>query len=383
MYATIFDLINDLFGTHLQFPIQTFGFCVALAFLGANYTMTLELKRKESLGLLATTTRKEMLGEPAAVSDLIFNGLIGFLLGLKILGIVFDYAAFTANPQDFILSTQGSFIGGILAGAAYAYWFYRDKEKVKLSPPKEQTVIVHPYEHMGTITIIAAVAGILGAKLFHNFENWNDFVTDPIGALLSFSGLTFYGGLICGAGGVIYYARKNNIHLLHLIDASAPGLMLSYGIGRMGCHLSGDGDWGVVNLLAKPFAWLPDWAWAYRFPNNVIAEGVPIPGCTGSHCMQLEQPVWPTSLYESLMCIGLFFVLWAFRKRITIPGFMFAAYLFVNGLERFCIEKVRVNNVGEYLGVAATQAQVIAATLMILGMIGMFWSYQTVRTRKA
>lgn len=345
--------------------------------------MTLEMKRKEAQGLLETTTRKEILGLPASTSELLFNGIIGFLLGLKLLGIVFDYSNFTANPQAFILSLEGSMIGGIIGGIAYAYWVYYEMNKAKLDPPKEQMVVVHPYEQMGTITIIAAIAGILGAKLFHNFENWNDFVVDPIGALLSFSGLTFYGGLICGAGGVIYYARKNNIHLLHLIDASAPGLMLSYGIGRMGCHLSGDGDWGVVNLAAKPFSWLPDWAWAYQYPNNVIGEGVPIPGCGGDHCMQLPEAVWPTSLYESLMCIALFLLLWAFRKRMTIPGFMFAVYLFVNGLERFCIEKVRVNNVGEYFGVAATQAQVIAATLMILGVVGMIWAYQIVRKKQA
>ncbi len=381
MYATIFDLINDLLGTNIHFPIQTFGFFVALAFIGANYTMTLELKRREDLGLLATTTRKQVTGLPASASEIGTNALLGFVLGYKLLAIVLDYAAFNAQPQDFLLSMQGNIWGGLLGAAAFAYWAYSDKEKTKLPQAKEETVVVHPYELMGTITLIAAVAGILGAKLFHNLENWDEFVANPIDALLSFSGLTFYGGLICGAGGVIYYARKHKINLLQLIDASAPGLMLSYGVGRIGCHMSGDGDWGVANLLSKPFEWLPDWAWAYTYPNNVISEGVPIPGCVGSHCMQLEQAVWPTAFYESVMCIALFFILWSMRKRITIPGFMFGLYLFFNGLERFCIERVRVNNVGEYFGIHATQAQFIAFVLMLMGAVGMFWAY-TVQAKK-
>ena len=101
--------------------------------------------------------------------------------------------------------------------------------------------------------MLAAVSGLIGAKIFHNLENMDAFLADPMGQLLSFSGLTFYGGLICGTAVVIWYAKKHNMHYKHIADAAAPGLMLAYGVGRMGCHFSGDGDWGINNLSPKQF----------------------------------------------------------------------------------------------------------------------------------
>ena len=71
---------------------------------------------------------------------------------------------------------------------------------------------------------------------------------------------------------------------IHVADAFAPAMMLSYGIGRIGCHVAGDGDWGIVNNYPKPFSWLPDWVWAYTYPNNVLGEGIQIPGCAGQYC---------------------------------------------------------------------------------------------------
>lgn len=338
--------------------------------------MTLEMRRRESLGWLQATTKKVIKGKPASITDIVINGLIGFAIGHKLGGILVDFAFFNAHPQEYILSTKGFWLGGVLMGAYGAWSEYASKNKTKLPEPKEETIVVHPYQLMWNITLVAAIAGIIGAKLFHNFENWNEFINDPVDALLSFSGLTFYGGLICGAGAVIWYARKYSINLLQLIDASAPGLMLAYGLGRMGCHLSGDGDWGITNTLANPYSWLPDWAWSSKFPHNVISEGVPIPGCIGEHCTELEFPVYPTSLYEFLMGLALFGLLWGIRKRITVPGMLFSIYLIVNGLERFLIEKVRVNNVGTYFGIHSTQAQFIACVLMIIGALGIFISYR-------
>ena len=95
-----------------------------------------------------------------------------------------------------------------------------------------------------------------------------------------------------------------------MCDVAAPGLMLSYGIGRIGCHLSGDGDWGIENVLSKPNWFIfPDWMWAYTYPHNVIGEGVHIEGCVGKHCSELIPPVFPTPFYEAVACFILFFVL--------------------------------------------------------------------------
>lgn len=198
---------------------------------------------------------------------------------------------------------------------------------------------------------------------------------DPIDALLSFSGLTFYGGLIVAAIAVLYYTNKNNIPALHMIDAAAPGLMLAYGIGRIGCQLSGDGDWGIVNLAPKPewMSFLPDWMWAFTYPHNVINEGVPIPSCEGAHCFVLPQPVFPTPFYEVVMAFVLFGVLWSIRKRIAIPGMLFSLYLVMNGVERFFIEKIRVNSTYDILGKQVTQAELISTILIIAGLSGILW----------
>jgi phosphatidylglycerol:prolipoprotein diacylglycerol transferase len=111
---------------------------------------------------------------------------------------------------------------------------------------------VHPYELMGQLLLWAAVAGFAGAKLFNALENWDDFMRDPVGMLIGFSGLTFYGGLICGGAAVLYIANKHGIKPLNMLDVGGPGMMLAYGVGRIGCQMSGDGDWGIDNLAPKP-----------------------------------------------------------------------------------------------------------------------------------
>jgi len=382
MYPNLYYLFKDLFGLELGFLqiVQSFGFMVALSFLAANYTMMLEMKRKEREGIL-TPIRKIVTPEDDKNSrrwELIGSIIIGFVLGFKLLGLLFSDAGFN-NAQDYFLSAQGNwFLGILLAGLMAGYNYYKAKKTPVLTEPKQE--LVHPYQLMGNMTIIAAVSGLLGAKLFHNLENWSQFVEDPIGALTSFSGLTFYGGLICGAAAVLYIAKKNNIPWKHMIDIGGPALMLAYGVGRIGCHISGDGDWGVPNLAEKPagLSWLPDWAWSYNYPHNVLNEGVPIPGCQGEYCNALEVGVYPTPLYESIACIGLFFLLWSLRKRITIPGMLFSIYLVFNGIERFLIEKVRVNTkVLSTGGMEFTQAEIISFSIMLLGIIGIVYFYKT------
>ena len=115
----------------------------------------------------------------------------------------------------------------------------------------KSAAIVRSYYSIPVMARLAKEA----VKLFHNLENIGEFIADPMGQLMAFSGLTFYGGLIAGAFAVIWYGRKYNIKPLNLADAAAPGLMLAYGVGRIGCQLSGDGDWGVTNLTTKPCRW--------------------------------------------------------------------------------------------------------------------------------
>lgn len=375
MYPSLYYAIKDLLGLDIPFlkMVQMFGFFVAVAFIVAGYVWTKELRRKEEEGLIGTTTTKTLKGQKATTAEMLTSGIIGFLVGYKFIYIALHFSAFTEDTQGFLLSTEGSLIGGILAGALAAYLKFREKEKTKLATPVWEEQTIHPYQLVGNLTLIAAFAGIIGAKIFHNLENWSDFVADPVDALLSFSGLTMYGGLILASIACIWYGTKNGIKLPHLIDSAAPSLMLGYGLGRIGCHMSGDGDWGIPSLNPKPFSWMPDWMWSYDYPHNVVSDGAPMLDCTGKYCNHLVPPVYPTPFYEIIMCISLFFVLWYLRKRITTPGVLFSTYLIFNGIERFFIEKIRVNTLYDVNGFKFTQAELISTILFFTGVVGVWY----------
>ncbi len=375
MYPTISHLLNDLLGLNIPLPIQTFGFFMALAFAAAYMTTTEELKRKEALGLLTTQIKTITLHKRVTFSEFIWNAIIGALIGYKIIDAILHYSEFVQDTQGFLLSGRGSAVGAIIGGIwAYYLKWKEDKEAAK-HKMQQSTITVHPYEHMTNILFIAGIAGLLGAKIFHNLEYIEDFMQNPIDALLSFSGLTFYGGLIIAAIAVLLYTRKQNIPSAHMIDAAAPGLMLSYGIGRIGCHLSGDGDWGIVNTHPKPdwMAFLPDWIWSFKYPHNVVNEGIPIAGCEGRFCNELPLGVFPTPFYEVIMALGIFILLWSIRKRITTAGVLFCIYLVFNGAERFLIEKIRVNSTYKIGQLAITQAEIISFCMIVIGVAGIIY----------
>lgn len=376
MFPTLGYLISYLFGVNVSIGFPTFGLMVAISFILAAYTLGREMKRRQGLGQLNRVFIKETIGKPATNSELISNAFIGFIFGYKIIYVLLKGGAFLANPQVFLLNTEGSFIGGAALAALFAYAKYREKEKSKLPEPKVVEREMDSSELVGTITMIAAISGILGAKIFHNLEYPSDFMKDPIGALLSVSGLTFYGGLIGGAAAVMTYAYRKGLNPIVIADCAAPGLMLAYATGRIGCMLSGDGDWGIVNTAPMPdfIAWLPDWVWAFNFPNNVAGEGIPIEGCAGPYCTVLPLPVFPTPFYETLMGLVIFGILWSIRKKLNLPGLMFSIYLILNGIERFSIEQIRVNATIPFLGMEVTQAQIISTCLVLIGIVGVFLS---------
>lgn len=436
MYPNLYYVFKDWFGVEWKAlgVLNTFGLLVALAFVAAAIVLTKELKRKEKQGLLSPREEMITVGKPASISDIIINAVIGFIFGYKVAGLLFNRPD-DMNPQAYIFSSHGSVLGGLVLAVLLGGLKWYEKNKQKLKEPERRNVRIWPHDRVGDIVILGLVFGIIGAKLFDSFENWDEFIKDPVGRLFSAGGLTFYGGLIVAAVVIIWYASKKGIKIVHLVDAAAPALILAYAVGRIGCQVAGDGDWGVYNSayasdstgavhLAAPGefrkalendsayflygklpganeyngrrapsldgvhnisfkapSFLPVWMVAYTYPKNVNIDGVKIPGDTDEHNRVLPLPVFPTPFYETLMGLVIFLVLWLVRKKITIPGVMFGLYLVLNGLERFTIERIRVNDTYHIFGFQPSQAQVIALLLVLAGVVLAVFQYRGNKSR--
>ncbi len=431
MYPNLYYVFKDWFGVEWKALgiLNMFGLMVALSFVAAAIAFSSELKRKEKLGLLFPREEMITVGKPASLAELIVNAIVGFVFGYKVFGLLFNRPD-DVNPQSYIFSLQGNILGGLALAAVLGGLKWYEKNKQKLKEPERRNVRIWPHDRVGDIVILGLIFGILGAKLFDAFENWDRFVEDPIGTIFSAGGLTFYGGLILAAAAIIWYASKKGIKIVHLVDAAAPALILAYAVGRIGCQVAGDGDWGVYNSayisdntgkvsLAAPGdfekalqkdsayylygklpesndhnghrspsldkvphisfkapSFLPTWMVAYTYPKNVNIDGIKIPGDNDEHNRVLPQPVFPTPFYETIMGLIIFLFLWLIRSRIKVPGVMFGIYLILNGIERFTIEKIRVNDTYNIFGFHPSQAQVIAVLLIIGGIFLCLFQYR-------
>ncbi|PHI19618.1 hypothetical protein CEQ90_12145 [Lewinellaceae bacterium SD302] len=378
MYPDLSYLFHDLIGTDRDNWLsifKTFGLFLLFAFLVAAWLLKKEMLRRQEIGQLRG---KKVLRKKATAmrpTDYIFNGLFGFIMGYKIPYAIANIEAWKQNPGQVLLTTEGNLVTGILFAAALLGYYYWSDRKRKDELPETQEVTMYPSDRISPITFAAAIGGVVGAKVFAIIEYLPEFFADPIGTFFSGSGLAIYGGLIGGFLAVAWYLRRHKIPLVPIMDAVAPALIVAYGVGRIGCQLSGDGDWGIV-ASAIPEGWfLPDWLWAYDYPHNVINGGDAatelIDGCNDRYCTRLAEGHYPTPVYETSMAFAIGGILWALRKRLTAYlGGLFCVYLFLNGVERFCIEFFRVNDQYDVLGFSLTQAQMIAIGFMLTGIIG-------------
>ena len=378
MFPTFSHLIEYFTGVFIPLPFKTFGFFVAMAFLSESYFISKSLAEKNNAGIIPTTKKKITKQKKIGFVDVLNYSFICVLLGFKGFHAYSNYNYFINDSFSFLFSLDGSKIGALIGlSIGLCYSFYKFKTKINIEEI-ETEIEIFPQELTPNLLLVSAVSGLIGAKIFHQLENWNDFIADPLGQLFSGGGLTFYGGFICGALAVILYVRKYKIKTGIIADVMAPSLMLAYGVGRIGCHMSGDGDWGIANLNPKPewLQFLPDWMWAYTYPNNVIRAGNRMDICSdpyGVYCFELGSPVYPTAVYESMMGILLFMILWKLRSSFKMPGMLFSLYLIFNGLERFSIESIRINN-ELYNGL--TQAEMISSALVLIGAALFFWLKQ-------
>jgi len=188
----------------------------------------------------------------------------------------------------------------------------------------------------------ALAGGLIGARLYFLVENYDSVKHDLLGSVFSGSGLVWYGGAIGGAIGVLLWAWRRRMLKLDLLDICAPGLAVGYAIGRIGCQLSGDGDYGIASNLP----------WAMGYPHG----SVPTPA--GVH-------VHPTPVYETL-AMGLI-AWWLWRNRAAFgPGGLFAWYLVLSGLERLLVEFIRRNDV---VAIGLTTPQLESIALAAAGAI--------------
>jgi phosphatidylglycerol:prolipoprotein diacylglycerol transferase len=184
----------------------------------------------------------------------------------------------------------------------------------------------------------ALVGGIVGARLWSVVENWDEAKDDLLGSIFSGTGLVFYGGLLGGAAAVLGWAKWRGVLDLKTLDLAAAPLAAAYAIGRIGCQLAGDGDYGK--------AWNGPWAMAY--PDGTVPT---------------TQDVHPTPVYETLTMGLVAWFLWSRRNKYP-PGGLFALYLLLAGTERFLVEFLRRN---ERVAAGLTVAQFIALAMMVGG----------------
>lgn len=216
---------------------------------------------------------------------------------------------------------------------------------------------VDPAHIVSDLTLVTLLAGIVGARIFHILEHTGQFLADPAAMIFTRSGLSIFGGLILGTVAGLVCVRRWKLPAPTVLDAAAPALMLGYALGRIGCQLSGDGDWGIAADMALKPEWLPAWLWAQTYDNNIVGEVIALPG------------VYPTPLYEAAMCLAGFGLLWALRRHGFQKGWLFAVYLVLAGIERLLIEQIRHNPVLDFGMFRCTQAEVIAVLLIVGGAV--------------
>ncbi|HEY7168371.1 MAG TPA: prolipoprotein diacylglyceryl transferase family protein [Candidatus Binatia bacterium] len=210
-------------------------------------------------------------------------------------------------------------------------------------------------ELASTMVFAAAFGGLAGARILFIIEEWSNFIRSPWDYIFTGAGFTWYGGFIGGVLAVSWVVRKHKIPWLRAADMAAPALAIGYGVGRLGCHFAGDGDWGKVT----------DVPWGVAYTHAIIGWVDPLTGIPYGPGVRVH----PTPIYEFLESVLIFAILWSLRKRPYPAGAIFWLYLFLAGLARFVVEFWRIN---PPLALGLSEAQWFSIFMMIVGL-GLFF----------
>jgi phosphatidylglycerol---prolipoprotein diacylglyceryl transferase len=205
----------------------------------------------------------------------------------------------------------------------------------------------------------AAISGIAGSRIYDIFDNWSYYMSDPWSMVFSGSGFVWYGGLIGGIISTIIVARRYNVRLLTAFDMCASALILGQAWGRMGCQLSGDGDWGLPSTLP----------WAMAYPHAIVGWNARTVLTLDAHNALVSGffpgvRVHPAPIYEVILYTAIFCLMWSMRKQAP-EGRLLALYLILAGFARFMVEFVRIN---PRVLFGLSEAQIISVVMIVSGV---------------
>ena len=224
---------------------------------------------------------------------------------------------------------------GVMLGLAFYLAFMLLERELKIRGKDDELAY--------TMLLLIIPTAIIGSKVFHILENLDLFFRDPAEMIFSGAGLSVYGGFVFAIIASGIYLKKKGENFLEIADAAAPPMALGYGIGRIGCHVAGDGCYGIMTSSFLGVA----------YPNGIVPS---------------TATVLPTPLFESFFSLMVLLFLLQFRKREMPAGRIFFLYLILNGIPRFFVEFVRLN---PKIMFDLTQAQMVSMLFVITGIIGM------------
>jgi phosphatidylglycerol:prolipoprotein diacylglycerol transferase len=207
-------------------------------------------------------------------------------------------------------------------------------------------------ELASSMVLWAAVGGLAGSRLFSVVEDWRGFVADPLSFIFTGAGFVFYGGLLGGFVTVTLLIWRRGLPWLRVVDCIAPALAIGQAIGRIGCLLAGDGDWGRPSTLP----------WAMRYPNAIIGWDAWV----RENGLPIDVRVHPAPIYETLGYTAVFLMLWSLRRTRHPDGFILWWYLLLSGVVRFLVEFVRIN---PPIAWGLTEAQLISLALIVVASV--------------